>query len=113
MVAIVACPLCGGPADQQIGVCSCGYNAREVAALERELSMWKRRRLISGAVFDGGIAIFMFVPAVSLGVAAGVGGLMVSAGAVLWAWSRYYSGTTKRAIHEARTPKALPEARLL
>ncbi len=94
-------------------MCSCGYNAREVAALERELSMWKRRRLISVATFGLGFAILMVVPAVSVGLAAGVGGLMISAGTVLWAWSRYYMHTTNRELRAARTPKALPEARLV
>ena len=110
---MIACPLCGAPSDPEIGLCACGYNAREVAGLERELSIWKRRRLVSLATFAVGFGILMVVPAVSLELAAATGGLLVSAGTVFWAWSRYYMGATKRELRAARTRKALPEARLV
>lgn len=108
----MSCPLCGGRADAELGICGCGYNAREVAALQREAARWDRRRWFAAGGFGLGFAC-MLVPALSAGVLGVAGGLLMVGGALTWAWSRYYGGITERALREATTRKALPAARVL
>jgi hypothetical protein len=113
VVATTPCPLCGDAIDLAIGMCSCGYNAREVAALELEIDAWRRRRRWSAIMATLGFGILLVVPAVSVGAAAAFGGLLVSAGMVLVPTTHLYMRVAQRALRAATKPNALPEARIV
>lgn len=108
-----ACPLCGGLLDAELGTCACGYSAREVAALEREVAQWDRRRWTASAVLTLGLGLVVISPAIMVELTATVGGLLLVGGGVFWARSRYYLDTTRRALHAETTPRSLPPARIV
>lgn len=107
------CPMCGANWRPGHLRCECGYDSTNVRELELERDTWRKRRNISIGIWVAGFAVLMFVPAVSLGLAAGIGGLLTSAGFVAGAWSAVWVRSMNRRIRAAQTRKELPEARLV
>lgn len=105
--------MCG--ADWQSGHlrCECGYDSASVRELELERDLWRKRRNIAFATWIVGFAVLMVVPAVSLGLAAAIGGLLTSAGFVAGTWSALLVSSTSRRIRAAKVRKELPEARVV
>lgn len=108
------CPMCAAAWRPDHALCECGYNAREVVALERELAMWKRRRSIT---LTAGITAFVLSAIVSsvpsLGALLGVTVLAFGAAMVAFTWCRFHIRVTNREIRAATTATALPEARIV
>ncbi len=93
--------------------CECGFDAVAHSGLEVERAEWRKRRNISVAIWIVGFGVLLFVPAISTLVAAGIGGMLVSAGFVTGVWSAMHMHSTNRKIRAARTPKQLPAARIV
>ena len=111
MAALTHCPLCATAWRPGHSDCSCGYDPSVISALERERSIWRKRRNRWVGIGAVGFAIAV-LPAVPLDAAALIGGYMTSAGAVVAAWSALSMRKLRRAIRAAQTPRLLPEARV-
>lgn len=110
---MTVCPMCATPWRVGYLRCECGYDSRDVAELELERDVWRKRRNISFGMCGVGFAVLLVVPAVSVGLAAAIGGLLWSAGTVAGLWSAMWTRSMNRRIKAAKTRKELPEARLV
>lgn len=111
---MIPCGLCGANAlDERSARCSaCGYDEGHTLALEKRREQWLNRHNIAGTISIAGMVF------VNVGVV--MGAIAVAAISSLgFAASLFYAGyciVRTRMVEQlraARSPRALPEARLL
>jgi hypothetical protein len=107
------CPLCAAAWQTGAMRCDCGYDELEVSKRKHERDQWRMWRNQLWSIAGLGFLVLLVGPAVSIGLAAAAGGVLTSVGFVGGAWTSIRVRSMNRQLRAARTPKQLPQARIV
>ncbi len=107
------CPRCSSEWQAGAERCECGYDANTVHALEDTRAHWIAKRKLGRGVAFAGVVLANLARVVGMETL-GLVPALISIGAVFYiGWTVVQRRRVDRQLHEARSPSALPEARLV